>query len=419
MPQPKVTHKHWESLDLKAKYNNGKIESRPSYQRYIVWKRPQKIMFIDSLIRGYDVPKIYLRKTATKYEVVDGQQRLDALFTYMGGKFVLFKNTKNVDGLEIAGLKYVDLPLDISEKIDTFTFDIMVLENYSDEEIAEYFIRLQNGSSLKGAERRRGIVSNMRDMAFELSKHNFFDICNFNNRRCQYEDFIAKFFHLIKHNFMSNPTADKMDKDWWKNLNIDYSKDAVVKKIRSVFNFIYDSLGEYYNSSFGTYLAITLCIVVYDLLENTNINLYKKQFSDCIDSFLLDLEKAEKSISNGEECSPNWSQYVSLKRSDSIKALQNRSDVLVNHIREKLNDLIDKYPSRCFSSIQKARIYKKHKGVCAKCGYKGNSVRDFEADHKIPYIRGGQTTVENGQLLCPRCNRVKSDNIEIILRKYS
>ncbi len=32
---------------------------------------------------------------------------------------------------------------------------------------------------------------------------------------------------------------------------------------------------------------------------------------------------------------------------------------------------------------------------------------NFHADHIIPHIRGGKTTIENGQVLCSACNLSK------------
>ena len=32
---------------------------------------------------------------------------------------------------------------------------------------------------------------------------------------------------------------------------------------------------------------------------------------------------------------------------------------------------------------------------------------DWHADHKVPYSKGGLTTVENGQVACAECNLAK------------
>ena len=40
---------------------------------------------------------------------------------------------------------------------------------------------------------------------------------------------------------------------------------------------------------------------------------------------------------------------------------------------------------------------------CVKCG----STKDFELHHIIPHAMGGSSRLENLQLLCQRCNRMK------------
>jgi uncharacterized protein with ParB-like and HNH nuclease domain len=61
----------------------------PNFQRNAVWKREASSYFIDTLLRGYPSPKIFLRTIVdTKSmrsvrEVVDGQQRLRAIFAFV------------------------------------------------------------------------------------------------------------------------------------------------------------------------------------------------------------------------------------------------------------------------------------------------------------------------------------------------
>lgn len=47
---------------------------------------------------------------------------------------------------------------------------------------------------------------------------------------------------------------------------------------------------------------------------------------------------------------------------------------------------------------------------CAICGMTDKSRVYFQVDHIIPMNKGGKTTTENLQILCRRCNGIKSDN---------
>jgi uncharacterized protein with ParB-like and HNH nuclease domain len=49
----------------------------PDWQREDVWDQRKKQQLIDSILRGWKLPKFYFVKTSEdEYEVVDGQQRL-------------------------------------------------------------------------------------------------------------------------------------------------------------------------------------------------------------------------------------------------------------------------------------------------------------------------------------------------------
>ncbi len=61
---------------------------------------------------------------------------------------------------------------------------------------------------------------------------------------------------------------------------------------------------------------------------------------------------------------------------------------------------------RVFTNHQRSLLYLNAGGKCQQCG-DGVTISDFEADHIIPYSKGGPTTLENGQCLCRSCNRKK------------
>lgn len=63
---------------------------------------------------------------------------------------------------------------------------------------------------------------------------------------------------------------------------------------------------------------------------------------------------------------------------------------------------------RIFSYSMKLRKYRAQGGRCAHCGRHG-SISQMEADHIVPYSKGGRTTWSNLQILCRRCNRSKGN----------
>lgn len=52
------------------------------------------------------------------------------------------------------------------------------------------------------------------------------------------------------------------------------------------------------------------------------------------------------------------------------------------------------------------KMYERQGGVCPLCGRRF-ALEEMHADHVKPWCRGGQTTLENGQMLCHDCNWTK------------
>lgn len=67
----------------------------PDWQREEVWSKPKRQKLIDSILRGWRLPKFhFLKASDTEYEVVDGQQRLAAITPSWTGNWNCRKRLK-------------------------------------------------------------------------------------------------------------------------------------------------------------------------------------------------------------------------------------------------------------------------------------------------------------------------------------
>lgn len=66
---------------------------------------------------------------------------------------------------------------------------------------------------------------------------------------------------------------------------------------------------------------------------------------------------------------------------------------------------------RCFTQAQKLLILRRSGYKCQCCGTPLTE-ENFEADHKLPFSKGGATEVWNALALCASCNKHKSDKLE-------
>jgi hypothetical protein len=202
----------WTIAKLLAE--KDKINEQPKYQRGQVWPLPKKQLLIDSILRGIDLPKLYLRVNevgAFKYEVADGQQRLDALYLFKQNKFPLSGREEagvklsSIDGVDYSGLTFQDLLSnykEIAKRFDECKITVALITKASENEIRTLFGRLQLGSPLNQAEKRNSIVSivGSRIDNFVLN-HRFFDSSKINEARFTRQDHLAHALTLI---FYSN-----------------------------------------------------------------------------------------------------------------------------------------------------------------------------------------------------------------------
>ena len=90
--------KHRSVKDLVDLYGNAMLKANPEYQRGAVWTAPQKKKLIDSVLRGYPLPVIYLHHIKRSVagmqredlEIIDEQQRITALYEFAEGAYSLF-----------------------------------------------------------------------------------------------------------------------------------------------------------------------------------------------------------------------------------------------------------------------------------------------------------------------------------------
>lgn len=143
----------------------------PEWQREEVWDAAKKKNLIDSILRGWRLPKFYFVKTAEdEFEVVDGQQRLATIYEFFANELPL-----NIDSVaQFGGPYYKDLKPKYSDAFDDFEIDYDQIEEASDEELKKFFQRLQEGLPLTSSEKLNSVHSKLRDYCKNLAKHDFF-----------------------------------------------------------------------------------------------------------------------------------------------------------------------------------------------------------------------------------------------------
>lgn len=210
----KITAKVWSIADLYKL--REKINPKPQYQRTAVWQPPKKKLLIDSILRGYDIPKFYLRETPNdllyKYEVTDGQQRIRAIWEFIENQFKL--DEAQIGTLNTKSLDYDTLKKNKAKhkEFSDYEINIALIKEASQEEIRTLFARLQMGERLNPAELRHALSSNIGNaIASVVENHNFFEKdCKIPNVRYKHQDYIDNAITLSHYDANRNIKATDM-----------------------------------------------------------------------------------------------------------------------------------------------------------------------------------------------------------------
>lgn len=190
----------------------------PPYQRMGgVWTLEKKQLLIDSILNDYDIPKLYFHtysrdkkaETGLNYAVIDGRQRLEAIWGFIEGGFTLSSDFEYLKDSEIklSGLSYDDISKEFPKiKIifDSFVLPIIAVDTDDEDLIEDMFSRLNEAVPLNAAEKRNSIGGDLVNFIRKLAEHDLFiNKVKFNNRRFQHREVAARFL-LIEHNLKNN-----------------------------------------------------------------------------------------------------------------------------------------------------------------------------------------------------------------------
>ena len=166
---------------IKSMLDGDDYKLNPEYQRRKRWDNGRKSRLIESFIMNVPLPPIFLYEyDYSKFEVMDGLQRLTSIYDFYSGRFSL-------EGLEywkeLEGMKYNELPREIQKGIDRrYVSSIVLLEETAktDEEAEKLkqivFERLNSGGEKLTPQETRNALYNgkFNQLCLKLSKNEKF-----------------------------------------------------------------------------------------------------------------------------------------------------------------------------------------------------------------------------------------------------
>lgn len=291
----------WENEQLQ-KYNY-----EPPYQRLSVWSEEKQSFFIDSLLRNYPVPPIFLHKKIDdltgkqNFDVIDGKQRLTSIRKFINNEIPAISDNQ---ADKLSGIYFNDLDELDSGKYKKLFWRYELQIQYIDTEnidiIDNLFDRLnRNGEKLNGQELRQAKYhgSNLLKLVDDLSNIPFIKTLtqNYDLARMEDKEFISELlFEIIENKPLeANPKIiDKYYADY-KDINIEDYKNKFIE----ILNF-FDTL----NLDFKQY-AIAGVSHIYGLwcfshycVNNKKDNI--KNLQDKLKEFFTEQKKPKRELEN-------------------------------------------------------------------------------------------------------------------------
>ncbi len=228
----------------------------PEYQRMGgVWTPEKKQLLIDSILNDYDIPKIYLhafsreqkKETGFAYAVIDGRQRLEAIWQFIEGKFTLADDFiyQADTSIKLARLGYSDIAANypkIKIKFDSFVLPIVGVDTDDQDLIEDMFSRLNEAVPLNAAEKRNALGGELVGAIRDIASHDFFTKCvAFGNKRFQHREVAARFL-LVEENIRTNGKIIDTKKEYLDALARNYGsgKTALVTDAKDTIFGILD-----------------------------------------------------------------------------------------------------------------------------------------------------------------------------------
>lgn len=309
--------------DIYEKFNDEVWIVDKAYQRRKVWGIKDNIRLIETILLELVIPEIFIwdcdtdpltGKTLT--HIVDGQQRINAVFEFIQDKFKLQNKYLISDEIKklYGNLTFSQLPDDIKKKIWTYEISVVNLNsNFSLYEIKNMFYRLNlTDYSLNEQEKRNSMDSAFGKAAESLADLDFWikykifsprDI-----RRMGDVEYCSSILLLCREGIVDQTKQDTLDQIYADFVDEYIDKDKDIEKVCAAM----DVINELATNETESFLSkkvqmFTLFALAFDFIDNRititeEIKQYFVQFVKTYNAFkneydfLLSTDKERKAF---------------------------------------------------------------------------------------------------------------------------
>jgi hypothetical protein len=313
----RFTVREWTLLYL---YKVRNKISFPVYQRGLVWDEEKKRLLVDSILRGIDIPKLYLQKTADEeWDCIDGHQRIQTIVGFFDGEF------------KYRGQKFEELSPTDKATFENYKLTIAEVDEITDDEVRLLFTRLQLGVPLNAGEKLNAIRSNMGEFVKQLKNHPFIRSTSIPTRRFAKEQVCAQ---ICNNSSFINRTGEFRNSKYedLENLYrayVDFDLDSdVAKSIFHVLDTLEHIFGEQATEITNRASVVSAYLMVEELVMNGQLSGKETAIKEFYVGFMHDVrEEAKLGIDATSRFLLSYESRI-LQAADSKASVAERHDKL-------------------------------------------------------------------------------------------
>lgn len=375
----KITLRQVKVRDIVEGYSNndeegvvgfgGSLNIRPPYQREFVYGEKQKKSVIDTIFKGFPLNTMYwVHNDDGTYELLDGQQRTMSICEYVSGNFSMDfgmgieRSFHNLTDTEQGKILDYELMVFVCEGNDTERLEWFHTINIAGEKLTNQELLNINyiGTWLSDAKRK---FSKTNCVAYKLGN-------KFVKGSPIRQEYLETALNWISGGspsaYMSEHQHDVNANELWLYFQ------GVINWI--TVTFAIDTNPKNYRKE--------MCGLDWG-------RLYNKYHGNSYDS--LEIERRVNELMANEEVTDKKGVYEYILSGED-------------------ENLACKLSKRTFSETDKRTAYERQKGVCPITGEE-LPIEEMQADHIIPWWKGGTTTLDNLQMISKTANARKGGRI--------